>query len=213
MTSERVTATMINRASNGVWNGGRIPYGYSYDKPTQIFSIDPEENKVYNFLVETYEDTQSIVHTSRKLNEAGYRSRNGNMWSPVAVWTILRNPWYKGVYRYNYYKIPGRKAIKDESEKTTTRLPLIRIGSIGSRLLLIKTPGIGILREERQLRRTCMYFLDLSGVQSADPLSLLLQASSTSPDIVRQNMDARMSGKRKLAMRNILRMLFWANSF
>ncbi|MEQ2365320.1 recombinase family protein, partial [Coprococcus sp. CLA-AA-H190] len=34
MTSERVTATMINRASNGVWNGGRIPFGYSYDKPT-----------------------------------------------------------------------------------------------------------------------------------------------------------------------------------
>lgn len=29
---------------------------------------------------------------------------------------FLRNPWYKGVYRYNYYKIPGRKAIKDESE-------------------------------------------------------------------------------------------------
>lgn len=107
---------MINRASNGVWNGGRIPFGYSYDKPTQVFSIDPEENKIYNFMVETYEDTQSIVHTSRKLNEAGYRSRNGNMWSPVAVWTILRNPWYKGVYRYNYYKIPGRKAIKDESE-------------------------------------------------------------------------------------------------
>lgn len=116
MTSERVTATMINRASNGVWNGGRIPFGYSYDKPTQVFSIDPEENKIYNFMVETYEDTQSIVHTSRRLNEAGYRSRNGNMWSPVAVWTILRNPWYKGVYRYNYYKIPGRKAIKDESE-------------------------------------------------------------------------------------------------
>ena len=27
MTSERVTATMISRASNGLWNGGRVPYG------------------------------------------------------------------------------------------------------------------------------------------------------------------------------------------
>ncbi len=116
MTSERVTATMINRASNGVWNGGRIPFGYSYDKPNQIFSLDPEENKIYNLMVDTYEDTRSVVHTSRKLNDSGYRSRNGNLWSPVAVWTILRNPWYKGVYRYNYYKIPGRKAIKDQSE-------------------------------------------------------------------------------------------------
>ena len=54
MTSERVTATMINRASNGVWNGGRVPYGYDYDKENQIFSINPEENVIYNFLLDTY---------------------------------------------------------------------------------------------------------------------------------------------------------------
>ena len=28
MTSERVSATMISRASNGLWNGGAVPYGY-----------------------------------------------------------------------------------------------------------------------------------------------------------------------------------------
>ena len=28
MTSERVTATMISRANSGLWNGGRIPFGY-----------------------------------------------------------------------------------------------------------------------------------------------------------------------------------------
>lgn len=116
MTSERVTATMINRASNGVWNGGRVPFGYSYDKPTQTFSIDPEENKIYNDMIEIYESNQSLVHTARKLNEMGYCSRSGNLWSPVSVWAILRNPWYLGIYRYNYYKIPGRKAIKDPSE-------------------------------------------------------------------------------------------------
>ena len=34
MTSERVTATMISRANNGLWNGGRVPYGYNYDIQT-----------------------------------------------------------------------------------------------------------------------------------------------------------------------------------
>lgn len=116
MTSERVTATMINRASNGIWNGGRIPYGYSYDKATQIFSINQDENKIYNCIIESYEETHSIVYTARMINDAGYRTRNGGLWSSTAVWIILRNPWYKGVYRYNYYKIPGRKAIKDKSE-------------------------------------------------------------------------------------------------
>lgn len=116
MTSERVTATMINRASNGIWNGGRIPFGYSYDKETQTFSINEPENQIVRLIYDTYEKTSSIVRTSRQLNDAGYRSREGNMFSPVSVWIILRNPWYKGTYRYNYYKIPGRKEIKDESE-------------------------------------------------------------------------------------------------
>lgn len=116
MTSERVTATMINRASNGVWNGGRIPFGYSYDKESQVFSIDASEGAVVRRIYDTYEQTSSIVRTSRILNDAGLRSREGNMFSPVSVWIILRNPWYKGTYRYNYYKIPGRKEIKDESE-------------------------------------------------------------------------------------------------
>ena len=116
MTTERVTATMISRASNGIWNGGRIPFGYNYDKPTQVFSINEQEADIVRLIYDTYEQTASVVRTSRHLNDAGYKSREGNMFSPVSVWTILRNPWYKGVYRYNYYKIPGRKEIKDESE-------------------------------------------------------------------------------------------------
>ena len=38
MTSERVTATMLSRAQNGLWNGGRVPYGYDYDKDSKTFS-------------------------------------------------------------------------------------------------------------------------------------------------------------------------------
>ncbi len=116
MTSERVTATMINRASNGIWNGGRVPYGYSYDKESQVFSLHEKESAVVRLIFDYYEDNRSVVRTSRKLNDEGYRSREGNMFSPVSIWTILRNPWYKGTYRYNYYKIPGRMEIKDESE-------------------------------------------------------------------------------------------------
>lgn len=116
MTSERVTATMINRANNGIWNGGRVPFGYAYDKESQTFSFDEAEQKIVRLIFDTYEKTGSIVHTSRKLNDSGFLTRSGNVWSATAVWIILRNPWYKGVYRYNYYKIPGRKAVKDKKE-------------------------------------------------------------------------------------------------
>ncbi|MCC8157501.1 MAG: recombinase family protein [Oscillospiraceae bacterium] len=116
MTSERVTATMINRASNGVWNGGRVPFGYDYDKETQTFSLNEQESQIVKYIFDLYEETKSVVRVSQRLNSEGKKSRAGNDFSPVSVWIILRNPWYKGTYRYNYYKIPGRKAVKDSSE-------------------------------------------------------------------------------------------------
>ena len=118
-TAERVTATMISRANDGTWNGGRVPFGYDYNKETQTFSVNGDESFIVLEMYDLYEKTDSLVHTARELNDRGYVSRQHNPFSPVSVWTILRNPWYIGTYRYNYYKIPGRKAIKDESEWVT----------------------------------------------------------------------------------------------
>ena len=116
MTSERVTATMINRASNGIWNGGRVHFGYSYNKETQEFSLEQNEAPVARMMFDEYEKTASIVQVARRINSLGYRTRYGNMFSPVTVQLILRNPWYKGSYRYNYYKYPSRHVAKDESD-------------------------------------------------------------------------------------------------
>ena len=115
-TAERVTATMISRANDGTWNGGRVPFGYDYNKETQTFSINGNESYIVLQMYDLYEKTDSLVRTARELNDLGYVSRQHNPFSPVSVWIILRNPWYVGTYRYNYYKIPGRRAIKDESE-------------------------------------------------------------------------------------------------
>ena len=116
MTSERVTATMINRASNGIWNGGRVHFGYSYNKETQEFSLEPNEAPVARMMFDEYEKTASIVQVARRINSLGYHTRYGNIFSPVTVQLILRNPWYKGSYRYNYYKYPSRHVVKDESD-------------------------------------------------------------------------------------------------
>ena len=50
MTSERVTATMISRANNGLWNGGRVPYGYNYDIQTGEFSFNESEKSVVEMM-------------------------------------------------------------------------------------------------------------------------------------------------------------------
>lgn len=103
MTSERVTAVMLSRASNGQWNGGRIPYGYNYDKETGLFSINEAEASVINMIYDTYERVHSLLVVARTLNEKGILPRSGTPWSPTTISTILKNPFYTGAYRYNYH--------------------------------------------------------------------------------------------------------------
>ncbi len=115
MTAERVTATMISRASSGIWNGGRIPYGYDYDRDEKTFSINEDEAKVCRLIRDDYMEHQSLVHTASLINSLGYKTRLGKDWSPNAVWSIAQSPFYAGIYRYNRRK--GTKGdIKPEDE-------------------------------------------------------------------------------------------------
>lgn len=117
MTAERVTATMISRASSGVWNGGRIPYGYDYDKEKNVFSIREDEAIVCRLIRDHYLKTQSLLQTARTINGMGYKTRSGAEWSAHTVWKICESPFYAGVYRYNRCKIEGNSRIlKPENE-------------------------------------------------------------------------------------------------
>lgn len=119
MTSERVTATMISRASNGLWNGGRIPYGYDYDSETTQFSFNTDECNIAKMIHDLYEEQRSLVREARLLNEKGYRTRAGNEWSPVSLLIILRSVFYCGDYQYNRLKEGDRQRVKDRSEWIT----------------------------------------------------------------------------------------------
>ncbi len=118
MTSERVSAIMLSRASDGVWNGGKVPFGYSYDKEAKQFSILEDEAKVVTHIYDLYETVQSLVTVAKTLNEKGIRSRTGKPWNPTTVRTMLTNPFYAGTYRYNYRDETKGKtfSVKDEDE-------------------------------------------------------------------------------------------------
>ena len=95
MTAERVTATMISRASSGIWNGGRIPYGYSYDKEKNVFSIREDEAAVCRLIRDNYLKTQSLLQTARIINQMGYKTRSGAEWSGTTVWKICESSWLR----------------------------------------------------------------------------------------------------------------------
>lgn len=116
MTAERVTATMISRASQGLWNGGRIPYGYDYDFDTSEFSIIDEEAAVCRFLAEDYLRYKSLSHAAMNANNKGFLTRSGIEWSASTVWIILQSPFYAGIYRYNHYHGTKERTVNDRKE-------------------------------------------------------------------------------------------------
>ena len=119
ITSERVTATMISRASNGLWNGGRVPYGYDYNPDSMEFSFNTSESPVVTIIHDKYEEIRSLVRLARWMNEQDYHTRAGNDWSPVSLLIILRSVFYCGDYQYNRLKEGDRQRPKDKSEWIT----------------------------------------------------------------------------------------------
>lgn len=116
MTAERVTAVMLSRANNGQWNGGRIPFGYSWSKDNQTFTICENESKIVRKMYNLYEQHQSLLYVVRYLNNAGITTRNGKEWSPTTVHIILTNAFYIGTYTYNMRRGGNRLDVREESE-------------------------------------------------------------------------------------------------
>lgn len=92
MTSERVSSTMINRAQNGQWNGGKVPFGYRYDKTTSEFSVDPDEARAVLLIFDKYEEFRSLLKVAAYLNDKGFLPRSGIPWNPTTVSIILKSP-------------------------------------------------------------------------------------------------------------------------
>ena len=121
MTAERVTATMISRAADGQWNGGRIPFGYGYNSEDGTFYIIESEAEVVRLIHDLYMEQKSLVSVARYLNDKEIHTRNNNAWSPTTLLIILQNHFYCGDYIYNRYKDGNRAKRKKESEWITVK--------------------------------------------------------------------------------------------
>ena len=119
MTSERVTAVMLSRASNGQWNGGRVPYGYDYDKKGKQFSLNAKEADIVKKIYLLYDQYRSLIYVCRHLNNLGIKTRAGNEWNVPGVYKILTSPFYTGAYQYNVHN-DGKGNKKNEKGEWIT---------------------------------------------------------------------------------------------
>ncbi len=116
MTSERVQATMINRAQNAQWNGGRIPFGYSYDPQKKEFSIDEQESEIVRKIYDLCIDGESLIQIAKELNSSFPTLRRGIEWNAVSIHKVITNPFMWGAYRYNRTQ-QGGSGYKKKPEK------------------------------------------------------------------------------------------------
>lgn len=113
LTGERVKAVMLERANKGLFNGGTIALGYKLEN--QLPVIDSNESKTIELIFNQYLKTESTSDLVRLLNANNIKTKRGGSWTTKTVADIIRNPFYKGCYRYNYRE-SARGDIKDKKE-------------------------------------------------------------------------------------------------
>lgn len=113
LTGERVTAVMIDRATKGLWNGAPLPLGYAWDKVSKFPVIDEMEKKTVELIFSMYKQSESTSVVRNMLNENKLKTKRNGSWTTKTVSDIIRNPFYKGTYRYNYRESARGKKKKE----------------------------------------------------------------------------------------------------
>ena len=113
-TAEKTRAKMRQQAKRGYWNGGIIPYGYSYDKNTQALQPNPEEAAIVRRIFEQAAKLVSLTDVANELNAAGLRTRvrtlqrrdgraeniGGGPFRSDGLRLLIRNPLYRGAVKF-----------------------------------------------------------------------------------------------------------------
>ena len=125
---ERVTASVVARATRGLYNGGCVPIGYKLipDKKGYL-AIDEDQAHVVREAFQTFLNEGTLAAAAKSLNARGLRPRRqmqgggrhnrGGVFTVDTLWTLLRNKTYLGI---KTFKVKG-----EEHEAKAVWEPLI----------------------------------------------------------------------------------------
>ena len=115
VTGERIRDKIAASKRRGMWMGGHPPLGYEVKARRLI--IVPEEADTVRHLFRRYLELRSVQLLRRELTSSGMRSKRkvlqdgsvvgGMIFSRGALYTILKNPIYRGLIQHKGECFPG----------------------------------------------------------------------------------------------------------
>lgn len=112
---DRVIAAMERKAAKGQWVAGRYPFGYTVperkkgdDSPNHLV-VDETRAPLVPVIFDLYVRKRMGAHAvANWLNDNGHRTRDGGLWSHMAVLRVLHNRAYIGevFFRDNWHIAP-----------------------------------------------------------------------------------------------------------
>jgi site-specific DNA recombinase len=137
---ERFRRGKLLKARQGIWLGGKAPYGYRYvpkrDGVPGYLVVDEDEaalvRLLFTWLIEERMTTRQIV---KRLNGGPWSPRSGNHpWSPSVVHHVLYDETYAGTAYVNRYRLVPPKKPRSRApgcDENTCRQPRPRSEWIG----------------------------------------------------------------------------------
>ena len=97
--SQNVRRGLTESALKGNSTGGTIPLGYHLENKKLV--IDEKEAPIVRYVFEKYAGGTPKTEIAKELNEKGYRTRSGGLFTQNSFSAMLKNQKYIGTYHYD----------------------------------------------------------------------------------------------------------------
>lgn len=110
---DRAKMGMLQRAKQGLYNGGRV---FGYESVNKELVVNEEEAHVIRLIFDYAEQDMGYKAIVSRINTMGYKTKRGAHFSINTIKTILDNPLYVGKIRFNRYQNWAEKHRKGKNE-------------------------------------------------------------------------------------------------